>query len=165
MIKNFCDFVNESATDAQLDKAMLVIIYECLKRFDLQGGNSIMIDDDWNKIDSIFPEGESPDLFVNIDWRTDEPSVIGEAELLSNTPNKILDKRFHEYGLSIENLKADETIVHIADLKQDALYDKIHVSDEITTNVVDFYKKRESRIKELEEKLKTHLKGKKFGIS
>lgn len=163
MIKNFCDFVNESHSLTQINRAIDVIIYECLKRFDLQGGNNSN-DDDWSKIDPIFSKGQGPDLFVNIDWRDDGPEFLEEAEIVAKSKVRIDDK-FKKYGIEIESFNPDETIVHIAELEQDDLYAEVFISDDVDRKVIDFYKKRESRIKELAEKLKIHLTSKKFGIS
>ena len=169
MIKNFEDFIGESKSISYIEKSLDSIILDCLKRFEIHGGNN---DNDarWQDVDTIFKGNshdgfQGPDLFINTELTPRDQfydEVIFIADMFrrdtSGTTRKYFEKRFREYGLAIEKLDADETIVHI----DDSEYDKETIATSF--DVIDFYRKQDDRIKELEEKLKLHITGKKFGI-
>ena len=177
MIKNFSDFINESTTDAHIDKALDATILACLSSLSVSGGNSNP-DDDWNKVDPMFSDSEPPDTYINASWNPSD-LFFDDVEFISTLfygkdkygdTGKMIRDRFLKYGMAIESLNTDETVVHISmDSKAYLNYfdDDTRNSaklEEFKIDVKNFYKHKDKWENELKEKLKTYLKGKKYGI-
>jgi hypothetical protein len=161
-MKKFKDFINESVEYSLDDRAIDVIILDCLSRFDEKGGNNYIVN--WDVTDF------APDIFVNIWWEPKDHFYVDierVTELFKDDHTEITE-RFLKYGMIIEKLSTDETILYIAGVEQNGSFLALDKQSKLLTKnleiVKKFYENREMYTKELEDKLKLYLKGKKFGI-
>lgn len=161
MIKNFGDFLNENLSDRRIADA---VIYTCLLGFLPDGGNNNG-EDDWEKVDKIFKDG-GPDLFRNFgpdefksNGTYDELVALSKmygkrSDSWSDTESNhryLTNEAFGEFDLKIEKITPDETIIHLSPQKQ--------------SGVKQFYTElRPAYLKELAEKLKTHISSKQYGL-
>ena len=174
-MKNFKlyeEFLNESL-DKRLERATELAILFTLKQLLPDGGNNMYGDEvDWEKLDPIFPGG-GPDLYINFD-DTDSGDFSKEFSILydvivSFIPDKIEDK-FSEYELQVEILSPGENIVHVAIPYRKLLTPRALKKNQATSEneyfnfIVNFYKTREKKIKDLEAKYKIALASNKYGL-
>jgi hypothetical protein len=183
--KLYEEFLNESL-DKRLERATELAILFTLKQLLPDGGNNMYGDEiDWEKLDPIFPsigpkdqpfQGGGPDLYINFD-DADSGDFSKEFDILhdvmntkySNIPGKIEDK-FLEYELQVESLSPGENIVHVAIPKSsgDKSVDGNRTVNGATTGyfnfIVNFYKTKEKKIKDLESKYKIALASNKYGL-
>ena len=88
-------------------------------------------------------------------------------DMKHSTIHDEIENKFLEYGLQIEDLSPGENIIHLAFPK---LSQKTApgAPDELSPKdlefIVNFYKTREKKIKDLETKYKLALTSKKFGL-
>jgi hypothetical protein len=124
----------------------------------------------WEDIDPVF-DGDGPDLFINFDGE-DTGEFRSEFEYLwyanydsDHTISVYLDDKFEDWGLSIESLTPDENIVYI-NLANES--DGFQIRDTLLESdkklLVDFYKTREQKIKDLEQKYKLTLTTRRYGL-
>jgi hypothetical protein len=168
--KLYEEFLNE-ALERNLERATDLAILYTLKQLLPNGGNSMYGEQiAWKNIDPIF-SGDGPDLFINFD-ESDDREFSVEFNTLYNAMRQDavydeIDNRFQEYGLVIEDLTPNENIVYLAfpQLKQKTTPG---TPDSLTPEdlefIVDFYKTREQKIKNLETKYRLTIIGKKYGI-
>ena len=176
--KLYEEFLNESL-DRNLERATELAILFTLRQLLPDGGNNMYGEQiDWEKLDPMFPsigpknhpfQGGGPDLYINFD-EEDARQFSEEFNTLYNVMNMThssihdeIDNKFQEYGLQIEELSPGENIVHVAipKLKKGA---QEELSPEDLEFIVNFYKTREQKIKDLETKYKLALTSKKYGL-
>ena len=172
--KLYEEFLNESL-DKRLERATELAILYTLKQLLPDGGNNMYMYSeqiDWEKLDSIF-SGDGPDFFINFDEEdarqfSEEFNMLYKVmDMTHSDIHDEIENKFLEYGLQIEDLSPGENIIHLAFPK---LSQKTApgAPDELSPKdlefIVNFYKTREKKIKDLETKYKLALTSKKYGL-
>jgi hypothetical protein len=175
-VKRFEEFLNESEEIiSSFKKAVDVVIHFTLQQLLPNGGNSDSTGVDWKELDPVFSKNTSrfdtPDLFINF-TADDAESISKDLEIVwqamrhrrgyhprsSMSPEeRYIEEQFKRNGLEIESFDIEEIIIAL-DCK------KFEGENNFPNLVTDFYRKRESRIKEIENRLKTHFTSRKFGL-
>lgn len=177
--KLYEEFLNESL-DRNLERATELAILFTLRQLLPDGGNNIYGEQiDWEKLDPMFPsigpkshpfQGGGPDLYINFeeeDARQFSEEFNTLYKVMNMTRGSIhdeIDNKFQEYGLQIEELSPGENIVHIALQAEFYGRNSITISPKDLEFIVNFYKTREQKIKDLETKYKLALTSKKYGL-
>lgn len=167
--KLFEDFTGETLNANEVRATELIILFT-LRQLLPDGGNFVgdaVID--WQKLDAIFKKDDSPDLYINFD-PGDIKGFSGEFNTLVDIMSRKSMKRqhvydmFEKYGLKLEVIHSDECIAGL-DLPATHLH---FIHDSLTQVdlefIADFYRTREKKIKELEQKYKTTLTSRKYGL-
>lgn len=171
-LKMFEDFLNESEEISPgFKRAVDVVIHFTLNQLWPEGGNNEFVGIEWEKLDPVFTKLAVPDLFINFD-NNDAKGILNELKIVSKAlthrrgrvsrsamspEEKYVDEQFKENGLAIEVLDVDENIVYLYPFP---IQDEKNFEELVT----DFYRKRESRMEEIEKRWKTHFTSKKFGL-
>lgn len=181
--KLYEEFSSKVLDTSEVRAIELVILFTLKQLFPDGGNNSYGEEIDWEKLDPIFPsiapkghpfQGGGPDLYISFD-ADDAKAFTKELNILYDIADDAAYKGaadklnkateiFKEYGLQLETLAPDENIINLdlPDSAAGAWSGKLSQKD--LKFIVDFYKSREKKIKELEQKHKTVLTSKKFGL-
>ena len=180
--KLYEEFLNESL-DRNLERATELAILFTLRQLLPDGGNNMYGEQiDWEKLDPMFPsigpkshpfQGGGPDLYINFEEEdargfSEEFGILYNVmDMTHSTIHDEIENKFLEYGLQIEDLSPRENIVHVA-IPQLKKSSAPGTSDELSPEdlefIVNFYKTREKKIKDLETKYKLALTSKKYGL-
>lgn len=181
--KLYEEFSNDTLSASEMRAIELIIFFTLKQLFPDGGNNSYGEEIDWQKLDPIFPsiapkghpfQGGGPDLYISFDSDdakeftkelnilydiTDEATYGGGAMKLNKAA-----EIFKEYGLQLETLTPDENIINLDLPDSTAGAWSGELSQKDLKFITDFYKTREKKIKELEQKYKIVLTSKKYGL-
>ena len=159
MIKNYSNWLNESLDNSTHRATEIVALY-CLEGLSPTGGNNPGYKY-WKRSSHLF-DNDGPDLWLNCgDFGG---KIDHELEIVSRafhkTPREVLDI-FKNYKLVPSDISPDETIFEI---KFGAPVDFWEIPDRAPAIARYYEKELPEMIRELREKHRTVLTGKKFGL-
>lgn len=158
--KLYEDFQKSRSFQRSLD----IAIYVCLSKLSPTGGNNgtLPIRVDWEDKSPMF-NLEGPDLFRNFtidDARQFSDEIVEISKVVQNNSLKhLVFKEFDDYSLILEKFETDEIIVWVKHSGK-----SIQTIETDLDQIVNFYKKRESRIKEIEKRWNIHFTSKRYGL-
>jgi hypothetical protein len=166
--------------DPSFERAVDIIIYFMLIRFDPQGGNN-SLRQNWEEEDNMFNVA-GPDLFVNMELTdcVDEIELVNRAIKNDPTLKKFLKERTNEYGLEIQQMSLDpeETVANLHLPKECGVkvahgyYEDMSNLDSvyhlppgtIMGKITEFYETKDDKIEALRNKYHKRLRAKSSGL-